>query len=462
MARTSRLLLSTCLAALALGAPSPAGGATDDAVVLRRITVPVEGSFSYSDDFGDPRSGGRTHQGNDLVAPKGRPLLAAADARVRRIHVDNGDGEGNTLVLRDADGWDYVYIHINNDTPGTDDGANPLEHAFGPGIAVGARVKAGQVVAFAGDSGNAEGTSSHLHFEIHQPDGAAVNPYPSLRLAQGHRYGNHCAFDSNPRGIPDARSAPGYWLLGADGGVFSFGSAPFHGSTGGLQLNRPPVAMAAVPGASGYWLAAGDGGIFAFGDARFLGSTGDITLNQPIVGMASTSTGAGYWLVARDGGIFAFGDAHFLGSTGDIALNQPIVGMAATPTGSGYWLVARDGGIFAFGDARFLGSTGDIALNQPIAGMATVPKGTGYWLLAADGGIFTFGDAAYHGSPTGTGLCELPKAVGLAASATGRGYWVAAADGSVWPFGDASDHGSPKALGLTLGSAPVDLVARTH
>jgi murein DD-endopeptidase MepM/ murein hydrolase activator NlpD len=133
LARTSRLLLSACLAALAVGALPPARAAAEDAVVLRRITVPVEGNFSYGDDFGDPRSGGRTHQGNDLIAPKGRPLLAAADARVRRIHVDNGDGEGNTLVLRDADGWDYVYIHINNDTPGTDDGANPWSTPSAPG-----------------------------------------------------------------------------------------------------------------------------------------------------------------------------------------------------------------------------------------------------------------------------------------------------------------------------------------
>jgi hypothetical protein len=90
--------------------------------------------------------------------------------------------------------------------------------------------------------------------------------------------------------------------------------------------------------------------------------------------------------------------------------------------------------------------------------MASTPKGTGYWLLAADGGIFGFGDAAYHGSPTGTGLCELPRAVGMAATATGKGYWVLAADGSVSPFGDATDHSSPKAQGLVLTSAPVDLV----
>jgi ribosomal protein L24E len=72
--------------------------------------------------------------------------------------------------------------------------------------------------------------------------------------------------------------------------------------------------MASTPDGKGYWLVASDGGIFAFGDAGFHGSTGNIALNQPVVGMASTRTGRGYWFVASDGGIFAFGDAGFHGS----------------------------------------------------------------------------------------------------------------------------------------------------
>jgi hypothetical protein len=72
------------------------------------------------------------------MVAKGRPLLAATDATVRRIFVDNGTAsQGNMLVLQDSEGWEYWYIHINNDTPGTDDGLNPLEHAFAPGITVG-------------------------------------------------------------------------------------------------------------------------------------------------------------------------------------------------------------------------------------------------------------------------------------------------------------------------------------
>jgi hypothetical protein len=189
----------------------------------------------------------------------------------------------------------------------------------------------------------------------------------------------------------------GYWLVAADGGVFTFGSAHFFGSAGGIALNHPIVAMAPNQKAGGYWLVATDGGVFAYG-TPFDGSAGAIRLNAGIVGMAATPTGLGYWLAATDGGIFTYGDAAFYGSTGDLALNEPIVGLAATPTGLGYWLAATDGGIFTFGDAAFHGSTGGIVLNEPIIGMSATITGKGYWLVASDGGIFAFGDAKFYGS----------------------------------------------------------------
>jgi hypothetical protein len=98
-----------------------------------------------------------------------------------------------------------------------------------------------------------------------------------------------------------------------------------------LLLAASPPASAAMGRSTsepGYWLVAADGGIFAYGDAAFHGSAGAVHLNQPIVGMASTPDGRGYWLVAADGGIFAYGDAAFHGSAGAVHLNQPIVGMA--------------------------------------------------------------------------------------------------------------------------------------
>jgi hypothetical protein len=208
-------------------------------------------------------------------------------------------------------------------------------------------------------------------------------------------------------GMGRTANGDGVWLVAGDGGIFSFGDAPFYGSTGNIRLNQPFVGIATTPSGGGYWLVAADGGIFSFGDAAFYGSTGNLRLNKPIVGMAATPSGRGYWLVASDGGMFTFGDASFYGSTGDLRLNKPIVGMAATPSGRGYWLVASDGGIFTFGDARFFGSAGNLRLAKPIVGIASTPAGGGYWMVASDGGIFTFGDAPFYGSAGGTGFDDV-------------------------------------------------------
>src|SRR5581483_1211764 len=95
-------------------------------------------------------------------------------------------------------------------------------------------------------------------------------------------------------------------------------------------LPRPIVGMAASPTGGGYWLVASDGGVFTFGDARYHGSTGGRHLNEPIVGMAATPTGGGYWLVASDGGVFTFGDARYLGS-GSGVVSAPIVAVGRPP-----------------------------------------------------------------------------------------------------------------------------------
>ena len=130
---------------------------------------------------------------------------------------------------------------------------------------------------------------------------------------------------------PSSQAAPaptGYWLVGADGGVFAFGDARFYGSLAGMRLNAPIKAMVATPDGKGYWLVGADGGVFAFGDARFWGSLAGVSLNRPIVGMATDPQTGGYWLVGADGGVFAF-HAPFEGSTGAITLARPVVGMAA-------------------------------------------------------------------------------------------------------------------------------------
>lgn len=242
--------------------------------------------------------------------------------------------------------------------------------------------------------------------------------------------------------------ATGYWVLGNDGGVFTYGSAPFHGSTGGMALRAPIVGMASTPSGNGYWLVASDGGIFAFGDAGFFGSTGAMTLARPVVGMAPTRSGNGYWLVASDGGIFSFGDAAFHGSTGAMAIAWPVVGMARTPSGNGYWLVAEDGGVFTFGDAGFHGSTGAMVLAESINGMAPTKSGNGYWLVARDGGIFTFGDGTFHGSLPSRRIRA--RAAGMGRTITAGGYFIVSTTGAIHVFGDAPYYGSPPSEGYNM------------
>ena len=164
----------------------------------------------------------------------------------------------------------------------------------------------------------------------------------------------------------------------------------------GSPSNQPVVDMAPTPDGRGYWLVAADGGIFSFGDATFYGSMGGKPLNQPVVGIAADTATGGYWEVASDGGVFAF-HAPFLGSAGALDLNRPVVGMAAIPGGGGYLFVASDGGIFTYGNARFAGSAGGMALAAPVVGVALDLETAGYWLVGADGGVFAFG-APFDGS----------------------------------------------------------------
>jgi SpoIID/LytB domain protein len=235
----------------------------------------------------------------------------------------------------------------------------------------------------------------------------------------------------------------GYWVGAADGGVFSFGGAAFHGSTGGMRLNRPVVGMAGTPSGRGYWLVASDGGIFTFGDAGFHGSTGSLRLNAPVVAMAPTADGGGYWLVASDGGIFTFGDAAFHGSTGAARPVAPVVGMAATHDGGGYWLVTADGSLYPFGDARAFPPTATTS-GAPVSAhpatasaLARTADDRGYWILRRDGTVDAFGDAPPYGpAPVGSDV-----AVGLEATPDGGGYLVVTAVGNVYSFGDAPNFG---------------------
>ncbi|MEA3020407.1 MAG: peptidoglycan LD-endopeptidase LytH, partial [Actinomycetota bacterium] len=288
----SRLLVvfvALAVGGLVLFGNTPDAHALSDEVVYHRITFPVMGSVHYSNDWAAPRAG-HLHQGNDLMGAKLQPELAAENGVIRWVR----DGGSNMLSLRGESGFEYWYIHINNDTPGTDDGLNPPEFILAPGIHEGSKVVAGQFIAYMGDSGDAETTAPHLHFEMHEPDGTPVDPYWSLMLSQGRRVNDRCGFDENPAANPSVGSAPGYWSTTSDGSVYSFGGAPYFGSMGGQALAKPMIGLSTTADRGGYWELSADGGIFSFGNARFHGSLGGNRLNSPVKGMASTRSGAGY------------------------------------------------------------------------------------------------------------------------------------------------------------------------
>jgi hypothetical protein len=242
----------------------------------------------------------------------------------------------------------------------------------------------------------------------------------------------------------------GYWLVGSDGGIFTFGSALFHGSTGNLRLQRPVVGITPTADEGGYWLVASDGGIFSFGDAGFYGSIPGLglapsgssapkRLNAPIVAMVPSFDGGGYFMVGADGGVFTFGDATYQGSCPGIGgCAGTAVAVMPDATGKGYWLVTNTGHVYAFGDAPSYGAPSTQSV--PVTAAVRTPDGLGYWILLANGVASTYGDANYFGSPSGiTG--GLNPATAIFATADGRGYWVTTGNGTVYNYGDASADG---------------------
>ena len=252
-----------------------------------------------------------------------------------------------------------------------------------------------------------------------------------------------------PYGSPGTQ---GYWLVGSDGGIFTFGAAHFYGSTGALRLQRPVVGITPTSDLGGYWLVASDGGIFTFGDGDFFGSIPGLgiapagtpgavrKLNAPIVGMVPTSDGGGYFMVAADGGVFTFGDANFEGSCPGIG---GCVGAAVTvmpdATGDGYWVVTASGLVYTFGDANYYGGPGPQAV--PVTSAVATPDGRGYWILFSNGVVAGYGDAGNFGSPAGAFGGANP-ATAITATSDGQGYWVASANGSVYTYGDAGFYGA--------------------
>jgi murein DD-endopeptidase MepM/ murein hydrolase activator NlpD len=182
---------------------------------------PVLGPASYSDDWGAPRHDPyfHPHEGTDVFAPRGTPVIASSNGVVTLMWSGSGPG-GTSLRLTAADGTYYYYAHLDR---------------FAPRLHMSQRAVAGEVLGFVGTTGNAEGGLPHLHFEIHPYGGAAVPPVPYLDgwLAEA---------------LAAARAAPGPTSVFSAIGDFAY-------RVEAAPLNQPLVASAnARNGGSWAWI----------------------------------------------------------------------------------------------------------------------------------------------------------------------------------------------------------------
>jgi murein DD-endopeptidase MepM/ murein hydrolase activator NlpD len=161
-ARLVRLERRRQAAAKVTPTPPPSGGGggggSGSACILER-------PYSYVDSWGAARSGGRSHQGTDVMAPHGARVFAFVNGVVSR-ESSSANG-GIQLYLQGDNGVEYFYAHLS-----------------GYAVSTGTRVRAGQLIAYNGQTGNAAATAPHVHFEVHL-SGGPVNPYPYLKRVCG-------------------------------------------------------------------------------------------------------------------------------------------------------------------------------------------------------------------------------------------------------------------------------------
>lgn len=168
---------------LLAGLAGPALGANPKTGAVPTLIFPVAGVVTYVDDFGQARAGG-PHQGNDLMGVKKTPVVAVESGKIE--FWTTSVNAGCMLYLYGDSGTMYEYIHLNNDVTMKNDnrGKCIAGTSYAKGLKNGAHVQAGDVIGYLGDSGDANGLASHLHFEVHPNGGTAVSPYPYLQSAQ--------------------------------------------------------------------------------------------------------------------------------------------------------------------------------------------------------------------------------------------------------------------------------------
>jgi peptidoglycan hydrolase-like protein with peptidoglycan-binding domain len=175
-AATLAALLAAATAATPTTTVAPAAAAAEASAavaghhgVIDLEYLPVPRTCAIRSSFGARRSGGRTHQGMDIIVPRGTPVYAVRSGTITKRTLDfRGSLAGNALYLTLADGTYFFYAHLDH---------------FADGIAAGVPVQAGALIGYVGSTGNAAGP--HLHLEIHPHGGAAVDPYPIVKAASG-------------------------------------------------------------------------------------------------------------------------------------------------------------------------------------------------------------------------------------------------------------------------------------
>jgi LysM repeat protein len=166
--------------------PTPVTPPAPNAAVTGGVAIdvfPAQGPCSFTDTYGAPRSGGRVHEGVDVIAKAGQWVYAVKDGTLTKRYLNApGSLSGNGWQLTTADRTYFFYAHLS---------------AFAPGLAVGSAVKAGQIIGQIGMTGAAP--IPHLHFEVHPFGGASINPTPVVKAVDGCK---NSAVPAQPNGIP--------------------------------------------------------------------------------------------------------------------------------------------------------------------------------------------------------------------------------------------------------------------
>lgn len=243
----------------------------------------------------------------------------------------------------------------------------------------------------------------------------------------------------------------GYWLVGTDGGVFTYGGVPFYGSRGfGLHADPAPmVSIAADPLNRGYWLVSAIGGVYAFGEAGYYG--GGNPAGDAVVAIRAHPTGRGYWILWDSGRVGAFGRAVDHGVPA--APVGVVVDMQPTRTGNGYVIVTDQGRTYSFGDAP---AVDDVpSLPGFVVAFIWRPDGGGGYLVSWDGDVTPVAVTGQPAPPALTPVGQYAKRPrtgpaaddgirGAAIHPNSTGAVVVGGSGVVLTYGTAMDHGNLK------------------